>query len=584
MSSRATLPLHGVPGASARRSRSSWPPRRRRCRARPHRHATTVRRVPGRPVDGARRCRREAGGQAVYVGDIRVPGMLHGKVLRSAPPRAHRGDRRRPRTRCQAWWRSSRAPTSWTSTPTSVMRSRTGRSSRSTASAPSASRSRRSPRSTRPPRRGPSRRSADYEGSGRRDGRRCARARRAARPRAADPPGTLPRPHARRRARGQRVRRYALDDGDVADGIRHGADRRRGGATRSRASTSTRWRRTRWSPRRTAGHHALGDLPAPVPRARGDRRPLRPAALAGARHRAVPRRRLRCPTRRWSRSRSLRARAGRPVRIVNRVDESMATRRRHGAVISMRTAADADGRLLAREASSTSTPARTPTTGRGSSRPAGTPRRGRIAGRDRVAACVHTNTAPSGSIARSVPRTSSGSASSRSTRSPDARASTRSRCARNLLRRGEVVRGGGKALDADLVGDVEKAAAALGRDEPRAEGHGRGLSVGLLAAGAHPVSSAVVRLESDGEAVVPRRLDRARPGPAHGVRAGRGRDARAACRAVRCLGTDTQFTPYDRSTGASRSTRSLASRSIGPPWRCERTSSRRRVRFGPDAP
>ena len=73
---------------------------------------------------------------------------------------------------------------------------------------------------------------------------------------------------------------------------------------------------------------------------------------------------------------------------------------------------------------------------------------------------------------------------------------------RNLLRPGEIVRRGGTPLDADLVGDVEKAAAALGWDEPLAPGRGRGLSVGLLAAGAHPVSSAIVRLESDGEAVV----------------------------------------------------------------------------------
>ncbi|MHB8555699.1 MAG: xanthine dehydrogenase family protein molybdopterin-binding subunit, partial [Candidatus Dormibacteria bacterium] len=42
--------------------------------------------------------------------------------------------------------------------------------------------------------------------------------------------------------------------------------------------------------------------------------------------------------------------AGRPVRVVNRVDESMVTTRRHNMLCRMRTAAAADGTLLGREA------------------------------------------------------------------------------------------------------------------------------------------------------------------------------------------------------------------------------------------
>ena len=40
--------------------------------------------------------------------------------------------------------------------------------------------------------------------------------------------------------------------------------------------------------------------------------------------------------------------AGRPVRIVNRVDESMLTSRQHAMRLRLRTAARADGTLLAR--------------------------------------------------------------------------------------------------------------------------------------------------------------------------------------------------------------------------------------------
>ena len=77
--------------------------------------------------------------------------------------------------------------------------------------------------------------------------------------------------------------------------------------TRSRASTSTRWRRTAVVAQVDGGrHHALGDVPAPVPRARRDRRPVRRAARRASASS--------CPTsaaasaasrtRRWSPSRS----------------------------------------------------------------------------------------------------------------------------------------------------------------------------------------------------------------------------------------------------------------------------------------
>ena len=95
----------------------------------------------------------------------------------------------------------------------------------------------------------------------------------------------------------------------------------------------------------------------------------------------------------------------------------------------------------------------------------------------------------------------------------------------NLCARGEEVRAGGRPLDADIIGDVEKAARAVGWGEPKGPNIGRGVSVGLLAAGAHPVSTAVVRMEADGEVTVLVGHDRARPGRAHRVRADRGRGA-----------------------------------------------------------
>lgn len=254
---------------------------------------------------------------------------------------------------------------------------------------------------------------------------------------------------------------------------------------------------------------------------------------------------------------ALARKAGRPVRIVNRVSESMVTTRRHGARIHMRTAATRDGRLLARDTTiSFDTGAyadngpRVTATG-GDAAPG--PYRWEAVGVD--ALCVYTNTAPSGSYrafgASHVQWVGELQVDEVARRVGLDPVEIRRR---NLLHPGEQVRPGGKPLDADLVGDIEKVAAALGWDDPTDADTGRGLSVGLLAAGAHPVSSAVVRLEADGEAIVlvgsTEMGQGQRTAFAQIAAEVLGMDAER----VRCVGTDTSFTPYDRSTGASRST------------------------------
>jgi CO/xanthine dehydrogenase Mo-binding subunit len=254
---------------------------------------------------------------------------------------------------------------------------------------------------------------------------------------------------------------------------------------------------------------------------------------------------------------ALARKAGRPVRIVNRVDESMATTRRHGMRARMRTAATSSGDLVAREveiwldtgAYADNGPRVTAT----AADAAPGPYRWEAVGVE--ANCVYTNTPPSGSyrafgathlqwigeaqIDEVARRVGIGALDIRR---------------RNLLQRGEEVRPGGKPLDADLIGDVEKAAAAIGWDDARPDGVGRGVSVGLLAAGAHPVSMATVRMGADGMVSV----------LVGSTEMGQGtRTAMAQIAAevlgvdpagVRVAGADTRFTPYDRSTGASRST------------------------------
>ncbi len=254
---------------------------------------------------------------------------------------------------------------------------------------------------------------------------------------------------------------------------------------------------------------------------------------------------------------ALARKAGRPVRIVNRVDESMVTTRRHGAKTWMRTAADRSGRLLAREArvwfdtgAYADNGPRVTATGADSA-----PGPYRWSGVRVEASCVHTHTAPSGSY-RAFGASHVQWAGELQVDEVARRAGIDPVEIRrlNLLTPGEQVRPGGKPLDADLIGDIRKVADALGWDEPREPGIGRGISVGLLAAGAHPVSSAIVRLEADGEAIVLVGSTEMGQGQRTAFAQIAAEVLAMPAERIRCQGTDTRFTPYDRSTGASRST------------------------------
>jgi CO/xanthine dehydrogenase Mo-binding subunit len=83
---------------------------------------------------------------------------------------------------------------------------------------------------------------------------------------------------------------------------------------------------------------------------------------------------------------------------------------------------------------------------------------------------------------------------------------------------------------------------------------GRGLAVGLLAAGAHPVSTAALRLQADGTAVLLTSSTELGQGVRTVLSQIVAEELALPLDAVRVVGPDTAVTPYDRSTGASRST------------------------------
>jgi CO/xanthine dehydrogenase Mo-binding subunit len=250
--------------------------------------------------------------------------------------------------------------------------------------------------------------------------------------------------------------------------------------------------------------------------------------------------------------------ARRPVRVANSVDEAMVTTRRHGMRAWMRTAAAAEGRLLAREVRAwfdtgayADNGPRVVATGADAA-----PGPYRWQGVRVDAWGVYTNTSPAGSyrafgashlqwcgelqvdeIARRV--------------GLDALQIRE----RNLLQRGESVRPGGKPLDADIVGDVQRVAVSLDWGTPKPAGiAGRGLSVGLLAAGAHPVSTAAARMEADGGVTLLVSSTEVGQGARTVFAQIAAEELALPLDRIRVPGGDTALTPYDRSTGASRST------------------------------
>jgi CO/xanthine dehydrogenase Mo-binding subunit len=263
---------------------------------------------------------------------------------------------------------------------------------------------------------------------------------------------------------------------------------------------------------------------------------------------------------------ALSRKAGKPVRIANRVDESMVTSRRHGMKAWMRTTARADGTLLAREtrfwldtgAYADNGP-RVPATAA-----AAAPGPYRWDAVDVDANCVYCNTAPSGSY-RAFGTThlqwiGESQIDEVARRAGVDRLELRRR---SLVVKGDRVRpdGTGKPLDGDLIGDVEKVAEAIGWGDERRPWHGRGVAVGVLAAGAHPVSRASVRMTADGAVEVNVGTTEMGQGARTVMAQIAAEELGVSSDIVDVHGADTRFTPYDRSTGASRST-TLAGKAV----------------------
>jgi len=255
---------------------------------------------------------------------------------------------------------------------------------------------------------------------------------------------------------------------------------------------------------------------------------------------------------------ALARKAGRPVRVAQSVTESMHTTRRHSVTCRIRTGVTRDGTLLAKAcAIHLDTGAYADNGPQVANRAAQ-----RVIGPYRIphlqidAYAVYTNSVPAGSF-RSIgaPQSIWACESQMDVIAERLGLDPLELRLRNLLKRGELLRKGMKPLDGDMALGLRKTARALGwRGRATPTGRGLGLACGVTNAGAFPVSIAVVRLHADGSATVLSGSTEIGQGVRTVLSQIVAEELALPLSKVTVARGDTDAMPFDRSTGASRST------------------------------
>ncbi|HVB77620.1 MAG TPA: xanthine dehydrogenase family protein molybdopterin-binding subunit [Candidatus Nitrosotalea sp.] len=253
---------------------------------------------------------------------------------------------------------------------------------------------------------------------------------------------------------------------------------------------------------------------------------------------------------------------GRPVKLVLSVEEAMLTTRSDSARIHARTAFSADGRILGREfdlvLNSGAYTDNSPLVAQKAANRAPGPYR--IPALRVRARSVFTNTVPASSLrgfgaplGNLAGETQIDEAADRLGLDP-----VRMRLM-NLVGPGEVLLPGRRPLDADLGADLDLLAESLGW--PGAEGRAVGFGLSASDAGAFPVSTALVRLHADGSVSVMTGSTELGQGSRTVLAQIAAEELGVELEQVSVLGSDTAAGPYERTTGASRTT-TIAGRSL----------------------
>jgi CO/xanthine dehydrogenase Mo-binding subunit len=249
--------------------------------------------------------------------------------------------------------------------------------------------------------------------------------------------------------------------------------------------------------------------------------------------------------------------SGRPVKLQLSVEEAFLTTRGDDARVRIRTAVDAKGHLVARQATihlNTGAYAEnSPMVCRKAAN--------RIVGPYRVpnvkidCLAVYTNTVPASSY-----RGLGGAQVTFPGESQIDELAGMSGCdsvqfrLNNLAQSGESIHPGMRPIDADIPGDIRLAAGMLKMGRPLAPGHGRAVCCSASDAGAHPVTLAMVQIYADGSVSVLSGSTEIGQGSHTVLTQSAAEEMGVPLEKVRLVGSDTAVTLFERSTGASRTT------------------------------
>jgi CO/xanthine dehydrogenase Mo-binding subunit len=247
-----------------------------------------------------------------------------------------------------------------------------------------------------------------------------------------------------------------------------------------------------------------------------------------------------------------------PVRVCNSVADSMLTVRRHAAKVRIKTGFKQDGTITAREAEIYLDTGAYDDNGPQVTVRAAT----RVLGPYRIpniltnAYSVYTNSGSAGSFrAIGAPQVIFAGESQIDIAAARLGIDPAQLRLKNLLKKGEELRPGIKGIDANLESGLKK---LLGTSQWKRAAKKRDMPVGLACAvtnaGATPVSVALARLQQDGIVNILAGSTEMGQGVRTVLSQIAGEELTVPLDQIRILGADTQTTPYDSSTGSSRST------------------------------
>jgi CO/xanthine dehydrogenase Mo-binding subunit len=248
---------------------------------------------------------------------------------------------------------------------------------------------------------------------------------------------------------------------------------------------------------------------------------------------------------------------GRPVKLTLTVEEAIYTTRVDDAVVNVRSAFDAEGRILAREFDITMDSG-----AYADNSPLVLAKSvNRCFGPYRVPAVrvrglsVYTNTSPASSYRGFGAPQGNLAGETNMDQAADRLGISRAEIRRrNLVRFGEEILPGNRGIDADLLADLEMVVESLERGRRDIPYYGVGFGAAASDAGAYPISTAQVRVETDGSVIVLSGSTEMGQGSQSLLAQITAEEFGIDMRKVSVVQSDTAGSVYERTTGASRTT------------------------------